>query len=268
METNRFLEKYRQDSQILHPVHSVLNDPVILKDVNNLRNHLARLQGAPGKNGKFFDPTNEGPYPGEKQRERGFVPCKLSRLKEQQEDLQKKWEKHVQSRLDIGDKRPTRWPEHLEEERLKLAAKILVCEEEINHLQHHLEKAKEKQAKNRGSLLSGDPMFWGSGRLKDGQLCEIAGWKVEPDKDGLLCIQDETSPYSGLPVWKFKSQIVNPMHAEYRLRKREELKAAERESRNRREVKFPQPPVLNKNGLIEYPGYHNDTIKKLKTQDE
>ncbi len=95
METNRFLEKIRKESQILHPINNLLNDVVIKKDINNLTAHLRRIQGAPGKNGEYYDPTSRESYPGDKKRERGFVPCKLNWLLERQQELNAEFEKYA-----------------------------------------------------------------------------------------------------------------------------------------------------------------------------
>ena len=57
------------------------------------------------------------------------------------------------------------------------------------------------------------------------------------------------------------------MFHENRLRLRKEAGAAQAEDRKRREVKFPKPPTWNKTtDLIEYEGYSNETIKKIKQE--
>jgi len=90
------------------------------------------------------------------------------------------------------------------------------------------------------------------------------------NEEGILCIDDPDSPYNGMEIWRVKSQVVNPLHFEFRVRQRKETQAALDENRPRRNTLFPQPPTFDqKSGNIEYPGdYDPSTIRKLKLEDE
>lgn len=267
METNRFLERYRQGSQILHSVHNMLNDVVNKKDINNLQSHLSRIQGAPGKNGDYYDPTSADSYPGDKKRERGFVPSKLSRLREEENELQQKWEMYCQQQLNIGNLKPKNMPPEMQERKEKLTAKVQVCQEEVSWLEQKLEdamadiKAREHRPTN--------PRFWGAGRLHDNVLVEFCGWNVSKNSAGILAVDDPSSPFDGMEIWRVKSQVVNPMFHENRLRQRKEANAALAAERKRKEVPFPTPPTYRREtDTIEYPNYSNEVIRKLKLRDE
>jgi hypothetical protein len=266
---NRFLEKYRKESQVLNPVNNVMNDPFIPSDLNNLRTHLYKIQGVPGQNGNFYDPTNGQSFPGDKAGQKGFVPSKQARLKNQLRELGKEFEKYVRQRVAEGEKPPTAWPPHLEDKKLELEAKIQITSEEIEKLKELITTVEERQKTARPSLISGNPMYWGTGRLQDGQLVEIAGWRVAMDETkGVLCIQDETSPYNGLEVHRFKALVVNPAHMEYRLRHRKEAAEALAQNRPRKTVNFPAVPVYNRQSdTLEFPGdWDPSVIRKIKIE--
>jgi hypothetical protein len=69
-----------------------------------------------------------------------------------------------------------------------------------------------------------------------------------------------------MAIWRLKAQVVNPLHAEYRLRQREEAAAAKAENRPRRNVPFPPIPQYDPaTDQIQYPGsWSNTTIRKIK----
>lgn len=91
---------------------------------------------------------------------------------------------------------------------------------------------------------------------------------VGPGEDGVLEIIDKRSRYCGMPVWKFKSQVLRAMGQEFSFRTKKEEQAVLLEDRKRRPVKYPAPPIYHRaTGVLEYPDYHNETIKKLKHQD-
>ena len=170
--------------------------------------------------------------------------------------------------MNVGEREPKTWPAHLQEQKERLAAKRQVTEEEIQELEKLL--AAAETAKSQREKIVVNPRHWGSGRLHDGILVEFCGWDVSKNSAGILAVDDPISPFNGLEIWRLKSQIVNPLHAEFRLRQREEVAAAESENRKRREVAFPPVPQYDpETDTIQYPGdWSNTTIRKIKYGDE
>ena len=182
--------------------------PVIIGNADNLKSHLVEIQG--NGDGKFYDPQN-----------RRYFPAKLIKLTAQLEDLNEEFERFVETRLSFGDPKPKTWPPELMEKKEELSARIKVAKEEIQWLESKIKEAEaEKVAKEKEPVKR---HFWGSGRLSQGQLVEFCGWDVGKNEEGVLCIDDETSDFHGMEIWRLKSQVINPMHAEFRLRERLEL---------------------------------------------
>ncbi len=126
----------------------------------------------------------------------------------------------------------------------------------------------EQQKKARPSLLSA-PQHWGSGQLQNGILTEIGPWRVAMNSEKkVLCIMDESSPYNGLEIHRFKALIVKPLGLEFAHRHKQEEKAAVAENRKRKKVNYPDPPSWNPaSDMIEYHGISNDVIRKLKQEN-
>jgi len=254
MERNPYLQRYRAESLILGKRNATwLNQPVLEGDPSNLKSHLLQIRG--GEDGHYFNSHNKR------------IPSRMVLLEEQLKEVEQKWNNYCQDRLNVGEPKPVIWPEHLQEQKDRLEAKLQVANEEVRWLSIHLQKAEDQKPESRGNLLS-NPRYWGTGNLRDGHLVRIAGWDVAPDDTGLLRISDPTSPYDGIEVWRFKAQVVNPMHYENRLRGRKETKEALEKNRSKKSIPFPKPPTFDPvSGNIEYQGYSNETIRKIKIDD-
>ena len=261
MEQNIYLDRYRMQSTILagNRNSSNLNQPLIPGNKSNLESHLRQLLGGDQKSeqpGFYWAPD-----------QRKWIPDRIPSLREQLAGLEKKFEEHTLSELNIGNSKPRVWPDHLLEQRDRLNAKLQVAEEEQRELERLLEQAEEQQKKARPSLLT-HPRNWGSGSLRHGVLESIGPWSVSPNEEGLLVIDDESSPYHTMPVWRFKSEILKPMGMEFARRHKQEEQNAVAETRTRRKVSYPEPGIWRKESdLIEYESYSNEVIKKLKREN-
>jgi len=256
MTRNPYLGRLREESLILSDrTTGHLENPIIKSDIGNLRSHLLRLDASgTDKPGYYY--YSDG---------KRWMPSTMTLLKEQEEKLQQDFENFVQSRLNIGDPKPTQWPPNLAERKEKLTAQVQICHEEIDKLKKLLQVAQDAKKVRENQPVN--PRHWGAGQLKDNILVEFCGWVVAPDDTGLLRISDPNSPFNFIEIWRLKAQIVNPLHFEWRLRQRKERQLAEQENRKRKEVQFPKSPVWNKDtDLIEYEGYSNETIKKIKQE--
>ena len=202
---NQYLERYRRESYILDHNRNAtyMNPSVVPGNLDNLKSHLLRIRG--NSDGNYFD-SHFKP-----------MPSTLTILKEKQKELEQKWEQYRTDQLNLGNKRPQKWPPEMQEEKEKLNARTQVCTEEISWLEQKLQEAMEQQKKAKPSLLV-HPRNWGSFNLKDNVVISAGPWSVSPNEEGLLCIDDEDSPYHSMPVWRFKSEILKPMSQEFVLR--------------------------------------------------
>ncbi len=253
---NRFISIYQNQSTILGPSSgpSMMTEFVVRGNLDNLRGHMLQIKG--GTDGDYLNSQGKR------------VPSKLVLLQGQQKDLEDQWERFCQSRIAIGEPKPKTWPTHLKDLKDRLDAKLQVSLEEIAWLKMEIDAAEQGKASRERKTVP--PQYWGTGQLRNGELVSFCGWSVEKDDTGLLRIQDPSSPYTGIEVWKMKSQVINPMQAEFRLRKREEEAAALAENRPRNNVLFPATPMYDKeHDNIEYPAdYHLETLRKIKLQNE
>ena len=227
-----------------------MNPSVVIGNIDNLKSHLLQIKG--NENGVYFDSHHLE------------TPAQLTTLREQVEQLEIAWQQHVESTVNQGDKPPTNWPPHLQDKKEKLEARRIVAQEEVAWLEEKLVQGEQdkrtREKKPANSRLSG------AGRLRDGILVEFCGWDVSKNSEGILCIDDPSSEFNTMPIWRLKSEILNIISQEFVLRHKKEEKAAVAEGRPKNTVKYPHTPTWNKdNDLIEYPGdYDPSVIRKLK----
>ena len=256
MENNPYIERCRRESYILefNRNRTHLNPSVIEGNPDNLKSHLLQIKG--NDQGVYFDSRHKE------------VPSGLSRLKEQEQALEKEWKQHVESRINQGEKPPKKWPLDLQDKKDRLEARKMVAEEEVKWLEEQLVKAEEE--KHKREKKPANSRLSGAGRLSNGVLVEFCDWPVSKNSEGILAINDPSSPFNTMEIWRLKSEVLNPLDAEHRLRQREEVKAALAENRKRNHVAYPSVPVyIKEKDQIQYPGnYHNETIKKLKQSEE
>ena len=252
-KNNELVERYRRESPILgNRSAQWLDEPVFEGNQDNLKSHLLRLKGSDTHPELYYYPEN-----------RQWISCKLARLEKQEREIEKTWQRYRQDRIAIGELEPKSRPPHIQSEREKCKAKLQVCKEEIAWLEVKLNEAET--AKTNRETKQVPPQFWTSGRLHNGILVEWAGWSIKKNGEGILCIDDVTSPYYSLPLWKFKSQVANPMFWEFSHRQKEEARAAEIDNRKRRNVPFPPVPIYDPaTNTISYPAYSPKTLSKIK----
>lgn len=234
------LARATEFSYILSPRPFDSRAPVI--DANNpqdLRRELSQLEGPEGK---------------------------IQNLEDDLKQIIAKF-REIQGRaIDAGNEIPEIMDDGMQEEYQRIAARLEVAKEELTWLNSKLEKALQNQPKPDVQPISA-PEFWSISTLKGGQLQAVGGHLVSKNEDGIFCIDDERSQYSGMPVWRFKSEVSNPIHWEYSNRQRAEAAAALEANRPRKAVKFPSVPLYNpETGVIEYQDYMNETMKKLKAK--
>jgi hypothetical protein len=255
---NLYVQRYRQESTILGRGSSgPFQEGLPRGDIDTLRGLLLQRKGSENHPGKYY--YSQGNQ---------WLPSAMEILKEKEDLLREQWKRYVQSRINIGEQPPSQMPRHLQEPRERLEAQRIVLEEEIEVLQDLLARAEEaKQTRDKKQV---PPQYWGAGRLHDGILVEFCGWDVSKNSAGILAVDDPSSPFNGMEIWRLKAQVVNPLHAEFRLRQREEATAVEAENRPRRNVPFPPVPQYDpKTDQIQYPGsWSNQTIRKIKYGEE
>jgi hypothetical protein len=254
---NQYVKRLRKLSPILNPAQrNTQNISVVEHDIQNLQSNIFLIEGGTSEPGKYWDSERKA-----------FIIAYLPSRKNDLKKIEEKYKIEKQTALNNGDKPLTEWPEHLLQEKKECQARILIYEEEVSWLKEKIKKAEATAEANKinKSGINPDRRQWGAGKLKDGILVEVAGQKVSPNKSGILEISDPNSPYFSMPVWKWKAEVVNPMFAEFRLRCRNEDKAALLENRPKKAIAFPPAPIFDKkSGNIEYYQYSSKTLSKLK----
>lgn len=257
--SNSKIERLRQKSPILNVrQRNVRNGIFNENSADDLKSRIILLEGG--------DEYKNQRWNSEKKKfETAFLEVLRNKLKK----VQQEFESYKQMEINTGNRPPKQWPPHLLEKREDAEAHLAVAEEELSWLKSKLEKVEaeaEKPAKEGG--LFADPRTWSSSTTRDGIIDTVAGQKCAMNEEGILYITDESSPYQGMLVWKFKGEIALPMFREYSHRQRAEVASTLKENRIRRKVDFPPAPTYNKaTDTVVYEGYSDSVLKKLQTTD-
>lgn len=172
------------------------------------------------------------------------------------------WESYKSRMLNEGHEEPTEMPQDIKERYDTFKSRIAVRKLECEHVKQKIVQAKNRAGETELPKIT-KPL--GSGKLRNGVLQTIDGLQVKPNADNVLCIADKRSKYNGMPVWQYRSQVVKAFTLEKNYRMRLEAKVAKSEGRPFKKVSNPPVPHYNqKTGTLEYPGYSNKVIQKLK----
>jgi len=234
--TKDYYEYWKSFSLYLNPTNrNSVNGGIMQGNVPDLENHLAQVNK------------------------------KIPALKIDLEGIDKEFEQHRKMELQKGNEPVTELTPLLLQKQSEINAKMKVHKEEIKWLETKIKEAKVDNNIVERRPIS-HPKDWGSAVLKDNIMLNIGGHETSVNKDGILFISDERSPYQGMLVWRFKSQVAVPLHAEYRYRLRQESKNALDEKRDRKMIRYPNPPVYDKKtGKVTYPNYSKTVVKKYQT---
>lgn len=245
-------EYYKNFSFYLNPKNrNQINGGIMEGNPADIQHHLNRIVGF--DNGKIQRKKNE------------YILAKLPALKKELETFDREFEREQKRALQMGGEPVEVMSSELQEKKAEVVAQIQVCEDEVKWLKEKLEEAKSiNEIVDRKPILPRQQ--WAQSQLKDDVMIHVGGHETKINEDGILYISDNRSPYRGMLVHQFRSKIVNPMFAEFRYRQRMELKESKEKRRDRKPVRFPQPPKWDKKkGTVEFPSNYSKTvIKKYK----
>jgi hypothetical protein len=125
------------------------------------------------------------------------------------QELTSSFNGHCEQQINMGRKKPERWPKDLLEPRLKFEAFMDITKREIEVLKDQLNKRfiePIKQAEAQGMLKRG-PL--GVGEMRGGILIMIDGQACEKI-DGVMVITSEKSPYNGMAVSDYREYVSKP----------------------------------------------------------
>ena len=125
------------------------------------------------------------------------------------QELESSFNGHCEQQINMGRKKPERWPKDLLEPRLKFEAFMDITKREIEVLKEQLNKrflepikqAEEKRMLERGPL--------GVGEMRGGILIMIDGQAVDR-VEGVMVITSEKSPYKGMAVSDYREYVSKP----------------------------------------------------------
>lgn len=186
----------------------------------------------------------------------------VTAMEEKLQSVNQDWESYKSRLLNEGYAEPSTMPQDIKNRYGELKARIAVRKLEIEHLKLKIVETKNKAGETKLAKI-GKPI--GAGKLRNGILQRIDEQVVKPNADRVLCIDDKRSKYNGMPVWQYRSQVVKAFTLEKNYRMRQEAQNAKLEERPCKKVSNPSVPYWNqKTGTLEYPGYSNKVIRKLK----
>lgn len=158
-----------------------------LCDEQGIRNALLELEGNPS--GKLFNP------------DRGiYQPALIPAIREELEILEERFAHYQQDRLNNGFEKPEKWPSGLAEERYKLEALLDIRLHEAQRLRDMLrpfDEAREKAEAAKVLQYGPQQSCYGT------PISEMDGQRVGFIR-GVLCIDDERSPYDGLALFEYR----------------------------------------------------------------
>lgn len=219
---NEEVNKLMIESNILNGGSSgVPSAYTILWDRNNTLDELFKIEG--DANGKYIS-------------EETTSPCLKSQVQKLLDQIDSKFISYKESRIKQGYESPTEMPESLQTEFYRLRARMTVLDAESEELKKRLKSFDEpKKQEEDDKVLMFGPL--GAGKLQDGILVRIDGQKVTESKDGIMIINDQRSPYSGMSVVHYRRLCRE--YQENKDRSGKYVKALRRVSRER----LPKWPV-------------------------
>lgn len=189
-----FLDKFLHDSDIINANAQDFNVHTVFWDKPAAIAALFALEG--DADGMLRTTRNE--------RVQAAIPLTREKLKE----VQNKWESYCSQKVNAGFDTPTEWPIELLTVRCKLEARLDCYLREAEYIKQFLQKQNDKtQAVAKSKILMYGPI--GSGRLHDGEICEIDFQQVER-VNNLLIITEASSPYRGMQVSDYRKCVVQP----------------------------------------------------------
>jgi hypothetical protein len=217
-EYSEAYDRYRLESAILAGRNTI---SVCLTDKVGLISQRNMLIGT--KDGKYY-------YQEGLRWETARIPAVQSELKE----LHQKFLNYRQERINQGNRPPDdkieNWPDDLRRRRLKQEALLDVMQEEAAWL----DKALLKFTTNEEADRSGEVLKYGcrqSGQLRNGVLALLDGQRCSVNSDGLLIIDDPSSPYTGMAVHSYREVICPAFRAQQNAQAAERLKTMQEEAR-------------------------------------
>lgn len=260
-----YVARYTAESYILNPGTGRGLEPMIdSNNLDSLQRELTRIQGANGgeHHGEYHLPDVRNSAGGHWHLSRLFD------LRRQLKDIETKFKIYQKAMVNAGNAKPNTYPEEMAEEHAVVTAKIKVCEAEIEKLNSLIRPLLEVKAEAESAILP--RRQWNICETdEDGILTKIGGMlcsRQDPEDDtSILVIRDERSPFDGMFVWRFKAQILGAIVRETSYRQNTERKLAVKEGRPAQPIPHVATPIFNADTQsIEYPGYSNSVLKKIK----
>lgn len=186
-------------------------------------------------------------------------------------NLEKDYKERQQRGMNEGREPMETYPSDLLEKAATLIAERDVYKLEVEKIDKCLDEVEEI-APERSPILK----TLGVSKLRHGIMVVVDGQDVKVNKDGVLAISDERSPFDGLLVWKYIAKVVKAVAHEQQYRQRIADKQAQSEfvvnrqpaqvRPNTKSVGRPTLPSYNKKtDTISYPSdYSEKTITKFK----
>ena len=183
----------------------------------------------------------EGDENGDYILDRKPVPSRLKEAGKVIEGINEAFVTLNQRRVNKGSFPLKEMPNEMLQQLHKAEAAQDIVKDEIKKLQEMLNRVSERVEQETKKCLPRGPI--GSGQLRGGVLVLIDGQEVLPDKQDVLRIHDDRSPYHGMRAADYRETVVPMWRAardKWQSIKREEEQSAAREGR-KVEITEPYP---------------------------
>ena len=186
------------------------------------------------------------------------------------QELESSFNGHCEQQINMGRKKPERWPKDLLEPRLKFEAYMDITKREIEVLKEQLHKRfiePIKQAEEK-SMLARGPL--GVGEMRGGILIMIDGQACEKI-DGVMVITSEKSPYRGMAVSDYREYVSKPWSISRRKRnlELEKMRAEEIRKTGKSDIYISMGNrVIDKSSLPPWPNGVQNLLMSISETEE
>jgi hypothetical protein len=216
---NNAVDMYSIQSDILNGGGMAPGLHSILMTKDNMTGLLIELEG-----------DKDGDFRRDDEYERAAIPFIKGKLKE----LEKRFIEYQNSQVKQGYEEPCEMPQRMLDEFYTLQARLTVLIAESEELRKRLQVYKDKEQQEDDSKvlfygLQGWATFHTDPRLLN-ILQFIDRQRITQTEDGLLIINDNRSPYSGMSVADYRS-LCKTYYEQQKIKEREKLKQVQEECR-------------------------------------
>ena len=177
--------------------------------------------------------------------------------------IEKQFKFYQQDKINCGDKKPEVMPDSFLKRKFVWDAKLIVFGEELKEISEQMILCDKRLEEQDSKELP--RKHWGTCKLRGGIVYRMAGWKVKPNKEHILAFSDKRSPFNGIPLHRFKSEVLTPLAKEESFRNRQAEKQAKKTGEPKVPITKVKTPVYDpETDEIFYPDFSKPWVELNK----